>query len=90
MLVCNASARFRFLHCLRSLCRPSLEVFCNIWGEVNTLGLSSGVHLARSVLQPFTPLPFPPSLHGMKQYGRGMASPLLEGGSLWGLQGEAP
>lgn len=55
MLVCNASARFRFLHCLCSHCRPSLDVFCNISGKINTLGLSALIHLAKTFLQPFTP-----------------------------------
>lgn len=91
MLVCNASASFRFLHCLCSHCRPSLDVFYNISGKINTLGLSSLIHLAKIFLQPFTSLSFPPSLHGKKQYGRNMASPLLERGcSLWDLQWRAP
>lgn len=86
MLVCNASAHFRFPHCFYSHCRPSLDVFCNISGKINMLGLSSLIHLAKIFLQPFTRLSFPPWLHGKKQCGCSMAIPLLESGcSLWDL-----
>lgn len=75
ILVCNASACFRFLHCFCSHCRPSLDVFCNVAGKINTLGLSSLIHLAKSFLQPFTPLSFPALLH-VKKYKQTFA---LEG-----------
>lgn len=68
MLVCNASARFRFLYCLCFHCRPRLDVFCNISGNINTFGLSSCIHLAEIFLQPFPASSLPLLLHGKNRY----------------------